>query len=39
MKNLRMTVILVAVFATGYITAAYTTHGFFKNIFEEKHEH
>ena len=39
MKNLRMTVILVAVFATGYITAAYTTHGFFKNIFERKHEH
>ena len=39
MKNLRMTVILVAVFATGYISASYTTHEFFKNIFEEEHKH
>ena len=39
MKNLRITVILIAVFAAGYITASYTTHKYFKNIFEEKHKH
>ena len=39
MKNLRITVILIAVFAAGYITASYTTHEYFKNIFEEKHKH
>ena len=39
MKNLRMTVILVAVFAAGYVTASYTTHGYFMNMFEEKHKH
>ena len=39
MKNLRMTVIFVVVFTTGYISASYTTHEFFKNIFEEKHKH
>ena len=30
MKNFRMTVILIAVFAAGYITASYTTHEYFK---------
>ena len=39
MKNLRMTVILVAVFAAGYVTASYTTNGYFMNMFEEKHKH
>ena len=39
MKNLRMTVVLVAVFAAGYVTASYTTHGYFMNMFEEKHKH
>ena len=39
MKNLRMTVIFVVVFTTGYISASYTTHEFFKNIFEEEHKH
>ena len=39
MKNLRMTVILVAVFAAGYVTASYTTHGYFMKMFEEKHKH
>ena len=39
MKNLRMTVILVAVFAAGYVTASYTTHGYFMNMVEEKHKH
>ena len=39
MKNLRMTVILVAVFAAGYVTASYTTHGYFMNMFQEKHKH
>ena len=39
MKNLRMTVIFVVVFTTGYVSASYTTHEFFKNIFEEEHKH
>ena len=39
MKNLRMTVILIAVFAAGYVTASYTTHEYFKNISEEEHKH
>ena len=39
MKNLRITVILIAVFAAGYVTASYTTHGYFMDIFEEKHKH
>ena len=39
MKNLRMTVILIAVFAAGYVTASYTTHKYFKNMFEEEHKH
>ena len=39
MKNLRMTIILVAVFAAGYVTASYTTHEYFKNMFEEEHKH
>ena len=39
MKNLRMTVIFVVVFTTGYISASYTTHEFFKNIFEEEHKY
>ena len=34
MKNLRITVILIAVFAAGYITASYTTHEYFKIMFE-----
>ena len=39
MKNLRMTVILVAVFAAGYVTASYTTHEYFKIMYEEEHKH
>ena len=39
MKNLRMTVILIAVFAAGYVTASYTTQEYFKNMFEEEHKH
>ena len=39
MKNLRITVILIAVFAAGYVTASYTTHEYFKNMFEEEHKH
>jgi len=39
MKNLRMTVILVAVFAAGYVTASYTTHEYFKIMYEEEHTH
>ena len=39
MKNFRMTVILIAVFAAGYVTASYTTHEYFKNMFEEEHKH
>ena len=39
MKNLRMTVILIAVFAAGYVTASYTTHEYFKIMSEEEHKH
>ena len=39
MKNLRITVILIAVFVAGYVTASYTTHEYFKNTFEEEHKH
>ena len=39
MKNLRITVILIAVFAAGYVTASYTTHKYFKNMSEEEHKH
>ena len=39
MKNLRMTIILIAVFAAGYITASYTTHEYFMNMSEEEHKH
>ena len=39
MKNLRMTVILIAVFAAGYVTASYTTHEHFKIMYEEEHKH
>ena len=39
MKNLRITVILIAIFAAGYVTASYTTHKYFKNMFEEEHKH
>ena len=35
MKNLRMTVILIAVFAAGYVTASYTTREYFKIMYEE----
>jgi len=31
--------ILIAVFAAGYVTASYTTHKYFKNMFEEEHKH
>ena len=39
MKNLRITVILIAVFVAGYVTASYTTHEYFKNMFEEEYKH
>ena len=39
MKNLRMTIILIAVFAAGYVTASYTTHEYFKIMYEEEHKH
>ena len=39
MKNLRITVILIAIFAAGYVTASYTTHQYFKNMFEKEHKH
>ena len=39
MKNLRMTVILIAVFAAGYVTASYTTHEYFKIMYEVEHKH
>ena len=39
MKNLRMTIILISIFAAGYVTASYTTHEYFKNMFEEEHKH
>ena len=39
MKNLRITVILIAVFAAGYVTASYTTHEYFKIMSEEEHKH
>ena len=39
MKNLRITVILIAIFAAGYVTASYTTHEYFKIMYEEEHKH
>ena len=39
MKNFRMTVILIEIFAAGYVTASYTTHQYFKNMFEKEHKH
>ena len=39
MRNLRITFVLITVFAAGYVTASYTTHEYFKNISEEEHKH
>ena len=39
MKNFQMTVILILVFSAGYVTASYTTHEHFNNMFGEKHKH
>ena len=39
MRNLRITFVLITVFAAGYVTASYTTHEYFKNMFEEEHKH
>ena len=36
MRNLRITFVLITVFAAGYVTASYTTHEYFKNMFQNK---
>ena len=36
MKNLKTTIIFLLVFVAGFITASFTTHDYFKNIYENK---
>ena len=37
-KNLKTTLIYLLIFAAGYVTAAYTTHDYFKSKYEIKLE-
>tara|TARA_B110000967_G_C18829223_1_gene533110 strand:+ start:54 stop:536 length:483 start_codon:yes stop_codon:yes gene_type:complete len=36
MKNLKTTIIFILVFATGFITASFITHKYFKNLYDQK---
>ena len=36
MKNVKTTIIFILIFAAGFITASFITHGYFKNIYENK---
>ena len=36
MKNFKTTIIFILIFAAGFITASFITHGYFKNIYENK---
>ena len=36
MKNIKTTIIFILIFAAGFITASFITHGYFKNIYENK---
>ena len=36
MKNIKTTIIFILIFAAGFITASFVTHGYFKNIYENK---
>ena len=36
MKNVKTTIIFLLIFAAGFITASFLTHGYFKNAYENK---
>ena len=36
MKNVKTTIIFILIFAAGFITASFLTHGYFKNAYESK---
>ena len=36
MKNIKTTIIFILIFAAGFVTASFITHGYFKNIYENK---
>ena len=36
MKNVKTTIIFLLIFAAGFITASFLTHGYFKNVYENK---
>ena len=35
-KNIKTSFIFILIFAAGFITASFMTHGYFKNIYENK---